>query len=418
MKKKFILLAMSAVLVFSVCALPAGTTLTLGTAEAATVLPTDTTTASEGNALVGVSGSFVAPTKKVLNKINEIRKEACTKGIKDPRDTSRKLTSSDYVPIKWSSDLEYIARIRAAEGSISLSHTRPNGSSCFSVTSPNGVGSYGEVLAWNYSEDFLMGIQQWYSEKSAWVKGTSGAVTGHYTSMINPNNTYVGLATFLNYNATYPTTTSGEFSSLSGLNEKMGSAAKNCVQTVEVQSSTLKKAYLSGASSAVAGKKAKVSMRATYDNDGMKIGVSILGGTTWTSSNGNVASVSSNGYVTGISYGTTTITAVNGSLKASTKFSIVSVKVADKDALSKISKTFNRKIKAKKGSSIKLPSVKSASGSKVVYKLSKSSKYFKVSKDGFVKVKKALKRGKKYTIKVKATCGKQSKKIKVKLKAK
>ena len=42
----------------------------------------------------------------------------------------------------------------------------------------------------------ITGIDQWYGEKQDWVKQTGG-VTGHYTSMINPNNLYVGLATFI-----------------------------------------------------------------------------------------------------------------------------------------------------------------------------------------------------------------------------
>ena len=90
-------------------------------AKTQTVLETNVTEASEGCTLVGVYGSYFAQAKEALAKINEIRKEACEAGnIRDPRNSGRYLQPSDYVPLKWSSDLEYIARIRAAEAGIAF----------------------------------------------------------------------------------------------------------------------------------------------------------------------------------------------------------------------------------------------------------------------------------------------------------
>ena len=66
--------------------------------------------------------------------------------------TGSPLKPSDYVPIKWSSDLEYIARIRAAESGITMAHERTNGRDCFEIKSPNRVESSGEVLAWNWGK--------------------------------------------------------------------------------------------------------------------------------------------------------------------------------------------------------------------------------------------------------------------------
>lgn len=97
---------------------------------------------------------------------------------------------------------------------------------CFSQASPNGVESWGEVLAWNNSNDMITGIDQWYGEKQDWVKQTGG-VTSHYTSMINPNNLYVGLATFICPDADFKNTTSGEFSFETGLDEGQAKAVKN-----------------------------------------------------------------------------------------------------------------------------------------------------------------------------------------------
>ena len=118
------------------------------TAQAAQILPTNITTAEEGNALVGVEGSYATDVKEAIKLVNKYRLEACEKGYPDPRDHERKLKKSDYVPIKWSAELEYIARIRAAEANIYESHTRPNGKSCFTISASNGVDAYAEVLAW------------------------------------------------------------------------------------------------------------------------------------------------------------------------------------------------------------------------------------------------------------------------------
>ena len=129
----------------------------------------ETDSVEENCVLVGLKGSYLASADAALERINEIRKEACKQGVQDPRDPNRKLTISDYVPVKWSSDLEYIARVRAAEASVYMDHQRPNGTMCFSQASPNGVKSWGEVLAWNNSNDMITGIDQWYGEKQDWV---------------------------------------------------------------------------------------------------------------------------------------------------------------------------------------------------------------------------------------------------------
>ena len=78
---------------------------------------------ASGTIVLGVKGSYIADIQAALDRINEIRKEACNEGVQDPRNPSRRLTSSDYVPIKWSSDLEYIARIRADVASVYIEHT-------------------------------------------------------------------------------------------------------------------------------------------------------------------------------------------------------------------------------------------------------------------------------------------------------
>ena len=284
-------------------------------------LPTDVTTVKTGRMFLGIKGSYITDMQNALNRINAIRKEACDEGIKDPRNERRNLTSSDYVPIKWSSDLEYIARIRAAEASVYRQHIRLNGYDAFAIYSPNGVRSWGEVLAWNTSRTFLQGIEQWYREKKDWV-GNTGKVTGHYTQMIDPDNIYVGLATFINPNAGYSTTTAGEFTSqrnldysqgTSGavLDESAGPAIDNCIQTVEVKTDKIT-ASMPDFNSLAAPNNVQAEFNLTVYNCKMET----LGATKWTSSDVKTATVDNTGKVTGVHEGSADITAACGDFSA------------------------------------------------------------------------------------------------------
>ena len=284
-------------------------------------LPTDVTTAKTDRMFLGIKGSYITDMQNALNRINAIRKEACDEGIKDPRNESRNLASSDYVPIKWSSDLEYIARIRAAEASVYRQHIRLNGYDAFAIYSPNGVRSWGEVLAWNTSRTFLQGIEQWYREKKDWV-GNTGKVTGHYTQMIDPDNIYVGLATFINPNAGYSTTTAGEFTSqrnldysqgTSGavLDESAGPAIDNCIQTVEVKTDKIT-ASMPDFNSLAAPNNVQAEFNLTVYNCKMET----LGATKWTSSDVKTAAVDNTGKVTGVHEGSADITATCGDFSA------------------------------------------------------------------------------------------------------
>lgn len=302
-----------------------GTSTTLGGninwGSSNSTLPTDVTTAKTGRMFLGIKGSYITDMQNALNRINAIRKEACDEGIKDPRNESRNLTSSDYVPIKWSSDLEYIARIRAAEASVYRQHIRLNGHDAFAIYSPNGVRSWGEVLAWNTSRTFLQGIEQWYREKKDWV-GNTGKVTGHYTQMIDPDNIYVGLATFINPNAGYSTTTAGEFTSQGSLDysqgtsgtvldESAGPAIDNCIQTVEVKKDKIT-ASMSDFNSLAAPDSVQAEFNLTVYNCKMET----LGATKWTSSDVKTAAVDNTGKVTGVHEGSADITAACGDLTA------------------------------------------------------------------------------------------------------
>lgn len=303
-----------------------------------TILQTDVSTPSKGCTFVGIEGAYQTDAAAALKRINEIRLEACKEGVPNPSDPLKALQESDYVPLKWSSDLEHIARIRAAEAIVVTGHTRPNGKSCFSLKSPQGVSSSSEVLAWSSSNSMITGINQWYAEKEAWVNGTD-AVTGHYTAMINPNNKYVGLGLFTSASGVWPSATCGRFcNTTSQLDSTRSAAVPDCVQTIEVQSfylSTTGNIEAAGSGNlnklGVGARQECILTQTLTDGTG-KSKVRAMGKLTWTSSNPEVATVNSSGVLKITGKGTTVIKAVTqtgavGSKTITVKSSLQSVKI-------------------------------------------------------------------------------------------
>ena len=286
-------------------------------AKTQTVLETNVTEASEGCTLVGVYGSYFAQAEEALAKINEIRKEACEAGnIRDPRDSGRYLQPSDYVPLKWSSDLEYIARIRAAEAGIAFrfmdsGHDRLNEKDTFSIGS-NGISSSSEDLAYYYVKDMIEGILLWYSEKQYWVKQDFSEETGHYKSMINPKYTYVGFGGFYSEAAPYPATMAGEFSTESDLDETMMEAPEDVMQKIEVSNDYIQETYLDGDDQIFTNGTTTVTPRVKLRRNNAIRNVWSMEDVTYTSSDPAVATVTQDGQVTGITNGTVTITAKSG----------------------------------------------------------------------------------------------------------
>ncbi|MDD6072092.1 MAG: leucine-rich repeat protein [Clostridiales bacterium] len=286
--------------------------------SAMTILETDVADASDGCTMFGVYGSYYSQAQDALARINEIRKEACDAGnVPDPREPSRMLTSSDYVPIKWSKDLESVARIRAMEGGLAYSfmgsgHNRLNGKGIFSVEY-NGIQSYAEDLAYNWGTSMVYGINQWYGEKSDWVNQVSGKVTGHYTSMINPNYTYVGLGDFYTEEAVYPNTLAGEFCSGSqGLDQTMQTAQADVMQKIEVKDSYITGYVLEGQDTIYTEKTTTLTPKVNLANGSKTHQLWVIDTVTYTSSNPSVATVTNAGVVTGLKNGTTTISAKSG----------------------------------------------------------------------------------------------------------
>lgn len=299
----------------------------------------DFDTPGSGDVLMGIEGTFVpvdeAAKTALLQRVNEIRKEACDEGIPSPGDRNVALRSSDYVPIKWSGLIELVAAMRAAEASVYIGHARlSTNSSVFN--NGYGVSTNGENLAWNWMgptvDAILYGIEQWYSEKDDWIAGTPGAVTGHYTSMINPSMKYIGLAGFYNSAAKYVMTVTNQLSMSSGLNEDVAGIGGPVTQKTLVKLASVTAFSISGSKVVRTGETVSFTNRATVTTDSSGNGSytsrgvgPLFTGITWQSSDPSVATVDSSGRVTAVNVGETIITAsVNGtSLSDSVTLNVV-----------------------------------------------------------------------------------------------
>ena len=288
------------------------------------VIDTDAASPSEGCVFLGLKGSYVSDVAGALERINAIRLEACQEGVDNPDNPGTPLTMNDYLPIKWCSGLEYIARIRAAEAAVSMAHARLTDKEIW-FSSPSGVRSYGEVIAWNLSSSVINGINQWYREKADWVNKTPGAVTGHYTQMIQPSHDYVGLGTFLCNDVQYFNTTVGQFTSsryqsgAGSLDETPMAFTGDCIQKLEVKADSIEGGKLIGTLNGVAGDRSALALAATVR------GCTLLvpGDVSWTSSTPGVASVDASGTVTAASCGVACITAsAPGVASASADFTV------------------------------------------------------------------------------------------------
>ena len=287
-------------------------------AFAASVRGRNTKTVKSGCEVVEIEGTFENPdVAALLKRINEIRYEACISGnVPDPRNPQRMLTKSDYVPVKWSTELEKMAQLRAAECTVLYSHDRPNGADAW--TAAYGVTPNAENLCWGSAKN---GIEQWYKEKALWqkVKKFQGD-TGHYYNLINPSIKQVALSSFSTsdtrqYAAFIGTMSSGHKETKTGeyglyvqqieMTKSLASKYKKPA-TIVATSVSLNKTSVSVAEGKTVSLSATVSPSNATDKK-----------VTWTSSNTSIATVS-NGTVTAKKAGTVTITAKTANGKTAT----------------------------------------------------------------------------------------------------
>ncbi len=291
--------------------------------EAATVRDSDKKTASSGTAIIGVNGTYDKPNvSSLLNRINAIRKEACNEGVYC-RALGRKLSNSDYVAISWDSSLEYIAQVRAAEADVFMSHNRPNETSTFTLRYGD-KGSSAEVIAWNYG-GILSGIEAWYDEKATYISAPNDTSlnTGHYAAMINPNYKSIGLAGFTSGDTATQyelSTYMGEFGTGAGDGKTLG-ASGDYIQKMEILTSNVSGVKITGDTSVSVGSSKVLTANCSLTHAGAwtvtTSNAIVYSGATWTSLNTAVATVDSNGRVTGKKKGTATIVAKLGNYQGS-----------------------------------------------------------------------------------------------------
>lgn len=250
---------------------------------------------------INVSGVVTTVEKEeILQRVNQIRLEAYNEGIID-----------EYVPAKWSMDMEEIALQRAAEVSISFSHTRPNGSSCSSVKASSGETASMEVIA--SSSSTMNAINMWYSEKKN--IGGSGE-TGHYFFLCVAE--YIGIASF--------GVTVGEGSWQPSEEKQLVKNGTQITKPVEIQKSMtdeygvyfIRDNYYFGTADAIQlaiGNSSQLKAMITGWGN-----LNLVG--TYTSSNNSVAQVSATGKVTAVGPGTCTITFTSGPWSVTQKFEV------------------------------------------------------------------------------------------------
>lgn len=275
-----------------------------------TILNSDHESAREDCVILGIRGRQKATdASSVLERINQMRYEACQEGVINP-ETGQKLTSSDYVQLQWSSDMAEIAKYRAAEASIFRERTRPNGDSWNSVESSNGKKTYGENLGWNNEADMMSVVNTWYEEKSTWLSNPSGGVASSYTDIISPSNRYVGMSQFINTSAAYSNTVVAEFSRETDLKTDMNTDELACIQKTEI-----KKTYANISSASYTVRMANGTSKTIYpeirvSTDTCKGTLVLPGSGVWSSSDEKVATITSDGVATAAKVGTTTLKAV------------------------------------------------------------------------------------------------------------
>lgn len=274
----------------------------------------------------------------MLSEINRIRYEACKEGIIY---NGRKLTLSDYKPLKWAGEVEDIAVKRAAEGSMVLGHMSPNLTGAFWYFDSKLFDLYGENLAWNGSTSEIAvsrGVHQFYSEKEEYIKFTKDesyvGVVNHYKNLIAPEYEYVGLSACNTGTAPHLFTTIAMIfvRANEGVRLDESLSLPSGEQTVRIcaSASRIEELHLDGVKSIKVGDTLKYDLGATlgYSYGGVVFHHQCTipddnTEVTWKSSDSSKVLIDSKGIATAKGTGTVTISAAYKGKKAETKLTIL-----------------------------------------------------------------------------------------------
>ena len=94
-------------------------------------------------------------------------------------------------PLTLNMEAHAAAEVRAEEASRNWSHTRPNGTSCFTVLAEFGI------TYWTAGENLAMGYRTGAALHNGWKNSP-----GHYANMMGANFTSVAIAVYYTANGT------------------------------------------------------------------------------------------------------------------------------------------------------------------------------------------------------------------------
>lgn len=263
---------------------------------------------------VSVKGTYIPPKMEaVLERINAIREEAM---------------GESYTPLEWSADLETAARLRAAEASVSFSHTRPNGQSWDTVfAEADAQNGKAENLAWNAGDETADAMQQavelWYAEKAAYEKDKNDPSAGHYAALIDPTYKTIGIAAFQGEGSELAATAA----ELSTAEAPEGEAALQNAedgtvteQQIEVAAESLSLSITADGAKLKEKETLALGLSATVTfgegDAARKTACTVISQVQWSSSDTAVATVDGTGVVTAFAPGEAEITAAVGGRSA------------------------------------------------------------------------------------------------------
>lgn len=267
--------------------------------------------------MVSVKGTYIPPKMEaVLERINAIRQEA------------------SCGPLEWSADLETAARLRAAEASVSFSHTRPNGQNWDTVfAEADAQNGKAENLAWNAGDETTDAMQQavelWYAEKAAYEKDKNDPSAGHYAALIDPTYKTIGIAAFQGEGSELAATAA----ELSTAEAPEGEAALQNAedgtvteQQIEVAAENLSLSITVDGAKLKEQEKLALGLSATVtfgEGDAVrKTACTVISQVQWSSSDETVATVDETGVVTAVAPGEAEITAAVGGCSASVALTV------------------------------------------------------------------------------------------------
>ena len=258
---------------------------------------------------VSVKGTYIPPKMEaVLERINAIRQEA------------------SCGPLEWSADLETAARLRAAEASVSFSHTRPNGQNWDTVFAEAEREGKRELLQQN-GEDKESGLDAMQQAIELWIEKSAAEPDSPeaecYAALIDPTYKTIGIAAFQGEGSELAATAA----ELSTAEAPEGEAALQNAedgtvteQQIEVAAESLSLSITAESTTLKEKETLALGLSATVTfgegDAARKTACTVISQVQWSSSDETVAKVNETGMVTAVAQGKAEITAAAGGRSA------------------------------------------------------------------------------------------------------